>query len=86
VDGGSTGRYGPLNDALIVKEGNDAHRALGSAGFEVGDALLAVNGHAIFGLEGLVALLNLSAKDEVAVKSVTQDDGEKEEHDDQHGP
>jgi serine protease Do len=36
----------------------DPKGALGRAGFEVGDALLAVNGHPIFGIEGLVGLLN----------------------------
>jgi serine protease Do len=36
----------------------DPKGALGKAGFEVGDALLAVNGHPIFGIEGLVALIS----------------------------
>jgi len=41
----------------VIIERVDPKGPLGKAGFEVGDAILTVNGQPISGLEGLVAIL-----------------------------
>ena len=51
-------QYGLETPSGVIITWIDPKGALGRAGFEVGDALLAVNGHPIFGIEGLVGLLN----------------------------
>jgi serine protease Do len=51
-------QYGLNTPSGVVITWIDPKGALGGAGFEVGDALLAINGHPIFGIEGLVALIS----------------------------
>jgi serine protease Do len=51
-------QYGLNTPSGVVITWVDPKGALGRAGFEVGDALLAINGHPIFGIEGLVALIS----------------------------
>jgi serine protease Do len=51
-------QYGLQTPSGVIITEIDPKGPLGRAGFEVGDALLAVNGHPIFGIEGLVGLLN----------------------------
>jgi serine protease Do len=51
-------QYGLNTPSGVVITWVDPKGPLGGAGFEVGDALLAINGHPIFGIEGLVALIS----------------------------
>jgi serine protease Do len=51
-------QYGMDSPGGVLIKGVDPKGPLGRAGFEVGDAILTINGHPITGIEGLVAILS----------------------------
>ena len=51
-------RYGMNNQGGVFIKSIDPRGVLGKAGFEVGDAILTINGEPIQGLEGLAAALS----------------------------